>query len=451
MAVVSIFTGMIAPTVGDATINMPYAMTNMQYVAYGILASLVLLFIFSILRWHKVSQLFVAFLIIVIVSLWLMTIMWIVKSFSGNLLRYFSWGWIFLLIGLIFLIIVFLKDETEEKLLKNNPILDYYEKIIAITGVVIFSLLSAFVVFVAEKNAAKNIHTSNIEKIFSKNTTKTDSGLSLSAPFETISDFSYDRKKNIISFIGTQSWTTIAYPSEKIISRPDDLLTVRQFGDRTFFIQKTGEVIENGQWIGQTPVENLQETFLVFVDENNNIELVTEKGSRIFGIAGATPDLFTYVETTGDLYWRAYFEDGHALYKNSQPITEIFPAILRYAVTHDEITMIVGDSSFNKMVVKNNTIVHSMYPNYVQGTLRMNASDVLYVIKNSDESFSVVLNGVILDRKLDEIREVFIEQNTSGFSYFGRPQGGEKYCFFYAISWKFVWSWWIYESCSRGG
>ncbi len=69
MAVVSIFTGMIAPTVGDATINMPYAMTNMQYVAYGILASLVLLFIFSILRWHKVSQLFVAFLIIVIVSL----------------------------------------------------------------------------------------------------------------------------------------------------------------------------------------------------------------------------------------------------------------------------------------------------------------------------------------------------------------------------------------------
>ncbi len=100
---------------------------------------------------------------------------------------------------------MFLKDETEEKLLKNNPILDYYEKIIAITGVVIFSLLSAFVVFVAEKNAAKNIHTSNIEKIFSKNTTKTDSGLSLSAPFETISDFSYDRKKNIISFIGTQS------------------------------------------------------------------------------------------------------------------------------------------------------------------------------------------------------------------------------------------------------
>lgn len=431
MSVVSIFTGMIAPTIGNGTQSMPYAMTNMQYVAYGILASLVLLFILSILRWHRLSQLVVAFLIVVIVSLGMMTIMGIVKSFSGELLRYFAWGWIFLLIGLVFLIAVFMKEESSESWYQEEPELRYYEKIISISGIIIFTILSAFVVFVAEKNASKSIHASNIEKIFAKNITKTESGLSLSAPFEKISDFSYDRKKDILSFIGTASGATVAYPSEKTISRPDDLLLVRQFGERTFFVQKTGEVIENGEWIGQTSVEKIQDGFLTFVNADKYIELVTDKGSRIFATGGENPDIFTYIEKTGDLYWRSHFKDGHALYKNSQPVTEIYPAILRYTVASDDsITMIAEDESFNKMVVKNNTVVHTMYPDYVQGTLKMNASDVLYVVKNSDESFSVVLNGVILDRKLDEIREIFIEQNASGFSYFGRPQGGAKYCFF---------------------
>lgn len=36
----------------------------------------------------------------------------------------------------------------------------------------------------------------------------------------------------------------------------------------------------------------------------------------------------------------------------------------------------------------------------------------------------------MLDRKLDEIREIFLEKNSSGFAYFGRPQGEEKYCIF---------------------
>lgn len=85
--------------------------------------------------------------------------------------------------------------------------------------------------------------------------------------------------------------------------------------------------------------------------------------------------------------------------------------------------MITENADYSKFVIKNNTTIHQIRDEYIQGTLRMNNSDVMYVIKNADDnSFSVVLNGVILDRKLDEIREIFIEQNTSGFAYFGRPQ-----------------------------
>ena len=60
-------------------------------------------------------------------------------------------------------------------------------------------------------------------------------------------------------------------------------------------------------------------------------------------------------------------------------------------------------------------MIHTIREEYVQGTLRMNAYNVLYTIKNTDdESFSLVMNGAVLDRRLDEIREIFLEQNSSG-------------------------------------
>lgn len=252
-----------------------------------------------------------------------------------------------------------------------------------------------------------------------------------SRAFDQIFDFSFDRKKNILSFIATASGETVAYPSETKISRPDDLLTVRTFGERTFFIQKTGEVIENGKWIGHTTMQEFDNRFLVFVNEKKEIEVVTDTGSVLYGVYGDEPDLFTYIPTTGDLYWRVRVDGQHIIYKNSRPVTEFFPNILRYAVSADgNITMIAEDTSFAKMVVKSNTVVHTMYPSYVQGTLRMNTSDVIYAIQNEDGSFSMVLNGMILDRKLEEIREVFIEQSASGFAYFGRPQGESRYCLF---------------------
>jgi len=48
----------------------------------------------------------------------------------------------------------------------------------------------------------------------------------------------------------------------------------------------------------------------------------------------------------------------------------------------------------------------------------MNGTYFLYIIRNDDESLSLVVDGSVLDRKLDEIREVFLEKNSSGFAYF---------------------------------
>lgn len=91
IAIVSIFTGMIAPTVANSTISVPYALTNMQYVAYGILASLTLLFLFLFLGWRILSQILIAFVLVAVLGLGMMTMMGIVKNFSLSALPYFSW------------------------------------------------------------------------------------------------------------------------------------------------------------------------------------------------------------------------------------------------------------------------------------------------------------------------------------------------------------------------
>lgn len=74
LAVISIFTGMIAPTISGADGAFPYAMTNMQYVAYGILFLLTGLFLSANLRMKKISYIFIASLIVLIFSLFMMTI-----------------------------------------------------------------------------------------------------------------------------------------------------------------------------------------------------------------------------------------------------------------------------------------------------------------------------------------------------------------------------------------
>ena len=145
--------------------------------------------------------------------------------------------------------------------------------------------------------------------------------------------------------------------------------------------------------------------------------------------------------------------DAHILFKNGKKLSDAYPSILRYSVAEDgSMMMIVEDQNFAKMVVKNGTVIHTIREEYVQGTLRMNAYNVLYAIKNTDdESFSLVMNGAVLDRRLDEIREIFSEQNSRWFCIFWTTTRGKSILFFHAIPREFMWSRKIHESRSGRG
>lgn len=432
LATVSLFTGMIAPAVAGVNVSRPYALTNMQYVAYSILVGITILFFLAHFRLRKILYIVTAALIVLILSLGVMTVTGMVKSFSHQVLQNFSWGWIFLLIGLVFLVLTFVRDDEQFLPSQKNDFSLVYEKILGIVGMITLTLLTAFIIFIAEQNSAKSTKSSALGNIFTTSELTTASGQLLSPSFQEIRNFSYNRSKNIFSFIATdKNGVTKAFPSKITIQNPENLASVRTIGERNFFVQNDGNVVENEKNIGRfISGENSQ--FLAFRSENRELHIVTDSGEQIFQTETETTDKIFYNSQTKDVFWREKIGDAHILFKNGKKLSDAYPSILRYSVAEDgSMMMIVEDQNFVKMVVKNGTVIHTIREEYVQGTLRMNAYNVLYAIKNTDdESFSLVMNGAILDRRLDEIREIFLEQNSSGFAYFGRPQGENRYCFF---------------------
>ena len=59
----------------------------------------------------------------------------------------------------------------------------------------------------------------------------------------------------------------------------------------------------------------------------------------------------------------------------------------------------------------------------------MNGNDSIYAVEH-DGVMELIHNNKLLDRKFDEIREIFIERSNNAFVYFGRPLGEKTYCLY---------------------
>ncbi len=59
----------------------------------------------------------------------------------------------------------------------------------------------------------------------------------------------------------------------------------------------------------------------------------------------------------------------------------------------------------------------------------MNGTESLYAVER-DGMIELIHNGTILDRKFDEIREVYLDTDGGGYAYFGRPLGESSYCIY---------------------
>lgn len=428
LAAISLFTGMIAPAAAGAEIVRPYAMTNMQYVAFAILFSLSGLFLSTNLGFRKLSSVLIGTLLTLVISLFVLTITGFVKSNSGIILQSLSWGWIFLAIGIFFLFVPLFFELDEN----SNELTIFYEKILAFIGGGILAIMTAFVIIIA-KMSSENIAPKNtaISEIFG-NKSIAESNIIMSPWFEKISHFEANRVNKSLSFIATASGANIWYPAKIDISAPEKIAKIQTIGTETFITTTDGDLLANREYIGKTALAEQDEDFVFYRDTNGVYQLVSENHKANFMAEWSELGKVIFNEKTLDIFWRANVEGGQAIYKNNKKISETYPGILRYEISENwAIILVAEDHNHTKIVVKDGVVIHTISEDYVRGTLQMNASEVLYAVLNQENNtYSIVINGSKIDRELAEIREIFLEKNSNGFAYFGRMPNENSYCLF---------------------
>lgn len=434
LAAISVFTGMIAPAASNAGLIRPYAMTNMQYVAFVILLWLAGLFLCVNLNAKKTTNFLIGTLIVLIISLFVMTITGFVKSFTGVTLQTLWWWWIFLIIGLFFLFVSLIGKFQEN----HNELTLVYERILGFIWAGVLLVMSIFVITIA-KISSDNIPTTAtpIANMFGKKT-ESLSGVFMTPSFDNISLLDADRTNNSLSFIATSSGQSLWYPAKIEISEPTTISKILSLNNENYILTQSGNIIKNNEIIGTIDAPDEKNNFLFYKDKNGIYQFISPNFSTHFEVEWENIAKIFFDEKNGNIYWRADVNWWQILYKNGKAITDIYPNILRYVINqNDGITMVVEDFDNNKMVIKDWITIHTINENYVRGTLQMNGNDVIYAIHNTDDdSFSLVVNGSILDRRLAEIREVFLEKNTNGYAYFGRTQNDNTYCLFTRYRWN---------------
>jgi hypothetical protein len=90
---------------------------------------------------------------------------------------------------------------------------------------------------------------------------------------------------------------------------------------------------------------------------------------------------------------------------------------------------LVQESDGMKYIIKNDVKIEQMAPGYIEGTLKMNGTESIYAV-GRDGIVELIHNGAILDRKFDEIREIYLDTDGGGYTYFGRPLGESSYCIY---------------------
>lgn len=152
LAVLSLFTGIIAPSVSNGEYIQSYALTNIEYISYGVLILLTGLFFCASMHWRKSAEILSYILILLVFIMLLMTFAGFVQSFEGDIMHTLSWGWIFLSVGIACLIFGTIEKEEELEPFQSIGILDH---IVGICGVIVFLGLTTFIIYVSQMSTTR--------------------------------------------------------------------------------------------------------------------------------------------------------------------------------------------------------------------------------------------------------------------------------------------------------
>jgi hypothetical protein len=94
---------------------------------------------------------------------------------------------------------------------------------------------------------------------------------------------------------------------------------------------------------------------------------------------------------------------------------------------YDTMALISSDDTY--LVYKNKNIVYTGSNPSIRTSWKSNGSNFISLEKK-ENIYRINFNGGILPKELEEVRELFLEENGGSYAYFARPIGEKKWCLF---------------------
>jgi hypothetical protein len=421
LGVVSVFTGMISPVVRNSVSGFPAPLTDLQIPAYLILLMLAVISILLAVRAWSWVRFFGLVILMLLGYLFVMAWGGEVRNNMDILTPSLSWGWLFLMIGWGLII----SSMFGEVFASDTP--SWSDHWLGWIGAITVLALTGLIISISYIPSTERSRSHVLEGVFGSGSIETYSGVTRSAVFPSIERMVFDRKRDALSFFAASGTQMLAIPGGQIYSRLPYATTT--IGDMSYTITAEWLVMtETGLTLGKAVLPQRVDRSIVMYSGSGIVSLTPSGIHQIAGQYESIDDIIATREWNHSI-WQSRTGTGYRIYRDGESVSDYYPEISHVSASSDgrSIMAIVGETDGSRYIMKNGVKIEQIASGYIEGTLRMNGTDSLYAIEK-DGAVELIHNGTILDRKFDEIREVYLDTDGSGYVYFGRPLGESTYC-----------------------
>jgi hypothetical protein len=439
LGLISIFTGMIASGASSDILQVPYPLTNMRWVAYSILLCIILDFYFVSMRRWKANKYYSLIIISLLVVLAFLTVTNNVIDLKNAIpLIHLSWWWVFFSVG-IWLLIYTLQSTEQEAEMGSSL---FFDTILGIIGSFTLSCLAVLIIYIGSMSVIKNENKKDgvLISIFGKDKITSYSWVKLSPAYTSIEHMTFDRKNNTLSFV----WENILHWREFFKSTQKQTQTGQTIETTHIPLKKNEYIVEYGTSSLLVDNENHvqfinnQKIHWVYIKKNsdfiafsNTWNLYVINTSKIRSWTGENMNSIHMLNHTIDEQENnTFWIKNNSLYINNGELSGSYENTENINISpNGKEWIIIANTWSQRVVIKNNIIIHRTYTWYIASTYRSNGGHYFYAFDNS-WSIRAVYDGNLLENTFSEIREVFLSRDGGAYGFFARPLWEKKYCLF---------------------
>lgn len=430
LGIISVFTGLVWPGTRSGDILLSYLMTDVRWIAYAILIALILAFTLASTRKWPSYRISVSLTIIGIITLAVMTFMGRISNMkTWELASGVSWGWAFLIIGAILLLISYKRGDLLQEETQFSDIVDTIIGMVGgfalacIAGILILSSLSFFTRGQSHEILSRAYVSGEIRIL---------SGGILSVGIsDTLPSITYDRGgDSLLTSIATASGTNWQLVQEGVIStgRLKTGQTPLLMGKNIYAIDANNYVYSSGRLLLGSRISGWEKA--IVYKESGDIHVVYADGSKIIEHKGILSAPLVFSKDTSTLVWTTGQVGEKRIVKNGIPMQESYSKIDHIALSWNWQSIItLVSSGWESSIIKNGIPIWKLPAEYLSGSYRSNGSHFLYITESNGIK-KVIYDMEVISRDLTEVRETFLEENGGSYAYFGIPLGEKRYCLF---------------------